>query len=415
MAYVQDLGNGKYKVTISLGFDATGKRQKAFKVIKAKDMEKARAKAAVIEHKYKKGEYRRPTKLTFDEIFNRYLSSHQGEKQLSIKTEARYRQMYNLRIKDFFARYKPERITALVIDDFFTELRQAERLDGKEGGLSEQSIKHHWRLLFAVFNWAYIKDIIPKNPMVKAERVYVEAKEPEVYSKAQAEKLFNALESAPLKYKAITYLALDSGVRSGELVGLTEDCIDFEKNLININKSVQYISEIGKSISEEEVLERYPNTPKDLLKRRIVVTPPKTRKSNRTIAISPFVMDLLAEYMHEQKVLRMKLANKWKKTPWVFTGSYGDILNPNMPSKWLNQFLKENELPKLRFHGLRHSCASLLIAMGQDIAAVSKRLGHSDVNTTLRVYVHSSDERDRKSAEKMNNIFKGGEREVQAN
>ena len=414
MATVRHVKGNSWEVAISRGFKADGKRDRIYLTITAKDEEKAKAKAAVLEHKYKEEGYKKPAKLNFDDLFNKYLASHQGERQLSVKTEARYRQMYDLRIKDYFAPYKLEKINALVVDDFFTWLRQQPRLDGKEGTLSEQSLKHHWRLLFSVFNWAYTKDIIAKNPMIKAAKIYVDAKEPEVYDEEKVDRLFNALEKAPLKYKVATYLTLDSGVRSGELVGLTEDCVDFEKNLIYITKSVQYISEIGKSISEEEILAKYPNTPPELLKRRIVVTPPKTKKSNRTISISPFVMGLLAEYMHEQKVLRMKMGNKWKKTPWIFTDSYGDLINPNIPSKWLCQFLRDNNLPPLKFHGLRHSCASLLIAMGQDIAAVSQRLGHSDKNTTWRIYVHSSDARDQKSAAKMDDLFKRKQKNVQA-
>lgn len=414
MAYVQDLGNGKFKVTISLGFDATGKREKAFEVIKAKDQEKAEKKAAVIEADYKEGRRNKPVKLSFDEIFSKYVDAPR-KKPLSIKTEARYRQIYDLRIKDYFAKYKPDKITPLVIDDFFTELRQADKLDGSEGKLSDQSIKHHFRLLSSVFRWAYRKEILPKNPMEKAEAVTVDAVEPEAYDENQAEKLFDALESAPLKFKAITYLDLDSGLRSGELVGLTEDCVDFEKNLIHINKSVQYISEIGKSISEEKLLAKYPDTPLELLKRRIVVTPPKTAKSTRTIAVSPFVMGILAEWMHERKVQRLQLGNKWKVTPWIFTDSFGDLINPNVPSKWLNKFLKDNNLPKLRFHGLRHSCASLLLAMGQDIATISERLGHSDKNTTWRIYIHSSKKQDQESASKMDSLFKRKQKSVQAN
>lgn len=451
MASIRYCYGDTWEVTISLGCDATGSRERVFTTIEVpgsekyneqimeiqdlskqkrkaapddkpvieiriqqllkdeklkKLFEKAKARAAVLENKYREEGQKKPTKDSFDDIFNKYLASHQGERALSVKTESRYQQMYDLRIKDYFAPYKLEKITALVIDDFFTKLRQTGRLDGREGNLSEQSIKHHWRLLYSVFNWAYEKDIIPKNPMIKAEKVLVDAKEPESYDQAQADRLFDVLENAELKFKAITYLALDSGCRLGELVGLTWDNVNFDKGQIKIIQAAQYISEIGKSINIDDILKKYPNTPEDLFERRIVITPPKTKKSNRTINISPSVLKILQAWKHEQNQQHIALANKWKKDSiWVFTDSFGDLINPNIPSKWLHRLLTDNNLPKLRFHGLRHSCASLLLAQGQDIAAISRRLGHSNTNTTTRIYIHSSDTQDQESAAKMEGIF----------
>jgi integrase len=167
-----------------------------------------------------------------------------------------------------------------------------------------------------------------------------------------------------------------------------------KKGQIHILQSAKYISEIGKSINIENLTLQYPDTPKDLLDRRIVITPPKTKKSNRTINVSPSVMRLLEQWQYEQKVQKLRPANKWKNSDWVFTDTFGDILNPNLPSKWLHKLLADNNLPELKSHGLRHSCASLLLTQGQDIAAISKRLGHSNTNTTTRIYMHSSDTQD---------------------
>lgn len=457
------LGGTKFEVTISLGFDATGKRDRAYDTIEIKGaekyeaqlleiaelnklkrkaspedrpaieekirafeddkirkvMDKAKDKASSLKDKCKKEGHKKPPKQTFDDLFNGYLASHQGEEQLSIKTVTRYRQLYDLRIKDFFAKYRPEDTNALVVTKFFTELRQSPRLDGKEGKLSEQSIKHHWRLLFSVFTWALEMELIQKLPMQSKKRKKkakktVDAKRVEAYGQDQADKLFEVLEGVELKYKTIIYLAIDSGCRLGELVGLTWDKVDFKKGQIRITQAAQYISEIGKSISFEEVLSQYPDTPEDLLERRIVITPPKTDESTRTINISPFVLEILQDWQHAQKVERMAKANKWKESTWIFTDTFGDLINPNIPSKFLHQLLADNNLPKLRFHGLRHTCASLLLDQGQNIAAISRRLGHSNVSTTSGIYIHSSDTQDRESAAKMDSIYKRKKTEAEA-
>jgi integrase len=266
--------------------------------------------------------------------------------------------------------------------------------------------------------------------MVFTEKIYVEPKESVCYDEIQANKLLDLLESVDTKFKVITNLALASGCRIGELGGLTWDCIDFQNNTINIKQVAQYISKLDKA----KILQKYPNTPLDLLERNIIIKQPKTKKSKRDIPIHSDVMELLSDYQHKQKVRKVELANKWKKdSNWVFTDETGDLMHPHTGSKWFHKFLVDYNtgimqdeeisedkkkgylLDEITFHALRHSNASLLIAKGNDIAVVSKRLGHSNVGTTARIYIHSSDTMRRKAADSMDMFSRNKAKENKAN
>ena len=131
------------------------------------------------------------------------------------------------------------------------------------------------------------------------------------------------------------------------------------------------------------------------------------------------VMDFISDLEHAKKVQKMELANKWKggkirelvkedeekKPNRLFTQADGSPIFPDTLSKQWRAFIKEKGLPKLTFHGLRHTSASYLIACGQDIVSVSKRLGHAKPSTTSDFYAHALKKRDQVSAKYMEGLY----------
>jgi len=448
--HIERRGENSFRLIVSSGTAPDGKRivyKKTIKVSPAmtesKKIKEAEKALAAFITEIELGEYKKPTTLSFDDLFEKWIASHQGDKRLAPKTEARYREMYNLRIKDYFSKCKLENIDTDVLDEFFINLRKSKRKDGKEGFLSEQSVKHHYRLLSAVFSYAYRKRLIKSNPMVFTEPVDAKQKQTDCFDETQVSILIDAVEQAELKFKVITHLAIASGCRLGELVGLTWDDINLERRTINIVRTAQYISDFNKAEFLEkyssyfedllnqnivEIIESRENTIKlldSLLDRKIIIKSPKTEKSSRTITLPDTVIQLLSQYQREQKIKQIKAANKWNRGfGWVFTDDFGDIMHPYTPSKWFHKFIKsynkgivENEkikkeqkaellLKEISFHGLRHTSASLLISKGQDVVTVSKRLGHSNSGTTLKIYAHAFEKLDQEAADSLNSIFK---------
>ena len=121
---------------------------------------------------------------------------------------------------------------------------------------------------------------------------------------------------------------------------------------------------------------------------------------------------LLKKWKVQQSEKRLKVGDLWHKKNeisedenWVFTTWDGRPMHPDTPSKWFNKFLKDNKLPHIPFHGLRHTSATLLIAEGSDIREVSGRLGHSNTSTTGDIYAHFLKKADQAAAEKLNNLM----------
>ncbi len=395
------LPSGKYQLAVSAGTDSKGQRQRHYKTIEARNDREAEKALAAFITEVEGGTYIEPVKMSFEDVFKKWIASHQGEKELAPKTKARYEQLFDLRIKDYFNRYKLEKINATMIDDFFTELRNMDRLDRRKGKLSEQTVKHHYRLINAVFAYAYRKGLIKSNPMEKTEPVSVQKKEIHCFNEEQITILLEALETAETKFKTTIHIALN-GLRLGEVMGLEWSDVDYKNNTIRIERTSQYIAGKG-----------------------IITKKPKTKKSTRTISMPEEVMNLIRQHEIEQKQQRMKVANKWENSNRLFTTELGAPMFPETPSKWFNEFIKcHNEkiksdpdiqednkplhmLPEdVTFHGLRHTSVSYLIANGEDVATIAQRHGHSNANTTLSIYAHSFKKRDEAAADKMSGLFK---------
>ena len=101
------------------------------------------------------------------------------------------------------------------------------------------------------------------------------------------------------------------------------------------------------------------------------------------------IFELLSLYKEEQGTNKQLLKDNWKDSPYVFKSSLGGFMNPEWLSRNWKRFLDKYQIRKLRLHDLRHTCATYLISKGIPIATVSKRLGHSNIYTTLNTYTHS--------------------------
>jgi integrase len=250
-------------------------------------------------------------------------------------------------------------------------IRDLFALKSGEGGLDPKTIRHHHRLLTSVFNIAMKLEIIDRNPVKNAVVPEVEKKEAKAYDANQAVHMLRLLIKEPMKYQAAIYIALYGGLRLGEVTGLDWDSVDLHAKTLSITKSRQYTPERGTYDKK-----------------------PKTKSSKRTISISDDVIYILEEHKKEQDIERRKLGDQWKESGKIFTQRNGIPMFPDTPSNWFNHWLKRVGLPPITFHQLRHTHASILIAEGVDIASIARRLGHSNIQTTLSTYAHAFEQAD---------------------
>jgi integrase len=252
----------------------------------------------------------------------------------------------------------------------------------RASSLSSKTILHHHRLISSILNTAVKWQIIYDNPCSRVKPPKVESKEAEYLDEELTTILLEKLEYEPIKYKVMIKLMLYTGFRRGEICGLVWDDVDFQNNTIKVARSSLYSPKKG--VFEDET---------------------KNFSSVRTIKVSTSVIDMLTEYKAWQDELAEDLGNLWHNSNRLFTGDNGNPIHPDTITGWLHDFAVNNNLPSIGTRGLRHTNATLLIASGTPITTVSNRLGHANVTTTGKVYVHAIKSADAVAAETIENIL----------
>lgn len=391
--YIEKRGVNSYRLVASCGYDSNGKRQKKTKTIKADSPAKANKELALFISEVERGLVVDDKRLTFKNYAYEWLREH-AEKELAPKTVFRYKQLLEDRIIPALGNIRLHKLTTQHLFSFYNNLKEIGiRKDGKDDlPLSELTIKHHHRLIYTILEWAVELQKIHANPAKSKIFQVVKSKKnqrqkPKAFSRQQVVAVLEAAKLEPLKYQIILLLALATGARQGELMGLEWKHIDFKHNEVTIEQSAQYLPGRG-----------------------IFIKDTKNDSSNRTVPIDRPVMDALKYYKEQQDAERQKLGDQWQASDRLFTSWNGNPMYPNQMSSWFPRFLQRHKLPHLNFHGLRHTSATLLIAEGGTPVEVAQMLGHSTPSTTMTVYAHALKERERALARKMGKILLGKER-----
>ncbi len=244
-----------------------------------------------------------------------------------------------------------------VIQDFLLELSKNGRKDNN-GGLAEKTIKD-----ITIIIKGSIKKGINEDKIKHIELTFnypKDNKENKLYvlTKREQNKITNyVLENINSRNIGLL-ISLYSGIRIGELCALRWEDVDFKKNCLTINKTIQrvYIKDKNKNIS------------------KVIITTPKTKNANREIPINKDFLEIL------KKV-------KSDKEHYILTGNE-KYIEPRTYRKYFNKVLDELKIKHFNFHSLRHTFATNCISLGVDYKTVSELLGHANVNITLNLYVH---------------------------
>ena len=388
---IEKRGKNSYRLTVFEGFDLNGKPMIHRKTVHGtkKDAEVELAKFVT---EVQNGLVIDGKSLKFSE-FTEIWKRDYGSKELAPSTYKRYCRMLETRLLPYFGHFYINKIKPTDIMKFYDLLEKDTQLVRKKGNngsktkkpLSGKTILEHHRLLRAMLHKAVYWQLIVANP---AERVQPpKARKPKrrSYDDEQTKILLENLELLPsedTKYKVAIILTVFTGVRLGELMGLEWQDVDFKNGIISINRSSQYLADMG-----------------------VFTKVPKTESSIREIAIPEFIISLLEEYKlwyEEQKLIYGEL---WMNSDRLFVQVDGKPMHPSTISKWFVKYVGQIGLPVINFHGLRHTNASLLVAQNIDIAVISARLGHAQISTTLDFYVHPLLSHNRKAGYALENLL----------
>lgn len=176
-------------------------------------------------------------------------------------------------------------------------------------------------------------------------------------------------------------LAVTTGMRRGELLALRWSWVDMKNRSLYVRSTVDRIPGSGYVESE-----------------------PKTSSSRRKILLPPLVVEAL-EQQQRQDAERAKAGKSWHKNDQVFCNTRGEYFHPAHLYTMFQQLLKKADLPSIRFHDLRHSAATILMAMGVHVKVIQELLGHSNIALTLNMYGHALPSKQAEASEKWDDLF----------
>jgi integrase len=228
------------------------------------------------------------------------------------------------------------------------------------GGLAPRTVHHVRAVLHNALNQAFRWSLVLRNVAELVDPPRVQEAERRTLTATEAALFLTAIRGEPLE--AAYVLGLSLGLRMGEVLGLRWDDVDLEGGTLTVRGSLQRIDH------------------------QLVIGEPKTSRSRRTIPLPSVAMAALLDHRARQQQAKVQPGPPWQRL--VFTTPHGGPLDGSKVVRAFQRRLEIAGLPRIRFHDLRHSCASLLFAQGVPAKAIQEILGHSRIGTTLDVYTH---------------------------
>lgn len=246
--------------------------------------------------------------------------------------------------------------------------------------LSPRTVKHMRDCLRAALNCAIKDGLLSVNVAAHVSPPRVEAFEAEVWSAPEAERFMAA--AAGHRLEALFWLAIATGLRKGELLGLKWDAIDLDNMTLAVRLNVQRVSGA------------------------VLIGPPKTAKSRRVIRLPEVLRPILEEHRRKQELERAFAGDKWEEHGWLFPwAGNGRVYDPRSVNRVFDSLIRTAKVKRIRVHDLRHSAATLLLSNRVPVRTVSDILGHSTATVTMQVYAHVLDAMKDEAANAMNGIL----------
>ena len=231
------------------------------------------------------------------------------------------------------------------------------------------SVIHYHAVIHQALKYAMKTDLVTQNVAMKVDRPKKNDFQPVFLDAAELQHLFEVVKGTKLELPVL--VAAFYGLRRGEVLGLKWDAIDFERGTLTIKRTVTSVNVGGKTqIIEQESA--------------------KTKSSMRTLPLVGRFREYFAEVKAAQELNKKVCGNcyNYEYDGYVFVDELGELMKPDYLTAYFPQYIQKHGLKRMRFHDLRHSCASLLLANGVPLKQIQDWLGHSDFSTTANIYAH---------------------------
>ena len=335
---------------ISLGLSEKGNKRKA-------EAELARLRA----------EFEPPKEvgdLSSDMLFADYLLEwlEIAKGRLAVATYSSYAAMINNPIGPYF---RQRNLTLRELEARHLQMFYSEMLRK----VKPNTVIHYHAIIHSALKYAVKTDMLVQNVADKVDRPKKNGFQPVFLSAEEMQKMFEALRGTKLELPVL--VAAFYGFRRGEVLGLKWDAIDFERGTISVIRTVTTITVEGKQMEIEQ-------------------QSAKTKSSLRTLPLIGSFREYFLQVKEAQELNKQICGNCYNHEydGFVFVDELGERMRANYLTSAFPKFLEDHGLRRMRFHDLRHSCASLLLANGVPLKHIQEWLGHSDFTTTANIYAH---------------------------
>ncbi len=367
--HITKRGN-KYSFVIDIGRDPVTKKRKQKRVSGFTSEKKAHAAMIDMIAELNKGGYVEPTNKRLGEYLEEWLKHK--KKRVAHSTYLHYEGYVNNHIIPALGDTKIQDLKPMQIQLFYDGLLEEKKL-------SERSIHHIHRIISNALNLGVRMGEVQRNIATAVDPVKVTKKELQYWDIKEVNAFLKHAEKH--QYYIAYYIAIFTGMRQGEILGLKWDAIDLENKNIQVHRA-QKRSDKGYEL-------------KDL----------KNNSSYRSISMSDSLVKELKRYKAEQSEFIMRMRKDYDDQDYVVTSGLGTPVLPSNLSRAFHAIIKKAEIKDIRFHDLRHTHASLLFKQNVHPKIVQERLGHKNIQITLDTYSHMLGNMQEAAAAKFDEMF----------
>ena len=357
-----DLGTGK-----QIQRSITGKTQKEV----AQKLKQA-------TYELDQGTYKEPCRMSVKEWLDIWKAEYTGDVKES--TAYIYKKNVDMYVVPYIGSVKLQALTAPMIQALYNRLLKPQKEDCK--ALSAKSVRNVHGVLHKALQQAVLVGYLRVNPADACKPPKAVKKEIAPLDEGQVSEFLKAIQGHPHEY--LYKITLFTGMREGEVLGLTWDCLDFKHGTLLIKQQLRREQQKGG---------------------KYYFSPPKNNKS-RILSLAPSVIQLFRLQKLKQNGMRLEAGNLWEENNLIFSNQTGGFLSYRTVYDCFKRIMDKIGSPATRFHDLRHTYAVMAIKSGDDIKTVQENLGHATAAFTLDVYGHVTAQMKQASADRMEQLIR---------
>lgn len=358
--------DGRWQIDIRYQ-DANGAHKRT--AVYGKTQTEARAKAKALRGRLEQGQPARDTTATLGRFAGEWIVTALAASERKATTKAMYAAITRSQIvRSALGSLPSGKITPRAVEGWLVELRAR--------GLAESTVRIAYDILSAICSTAVRDGALGRNPVAAVKRPRVTRHEGGYLTSDQVRAVLSAAQST--RFAPLFELLVNTGLRRGEALALQWSDVDLDAGTLRVRGT---LARVGGDL---------------------VVTEPKTAKSNRTVPLSPPAVHTLRAIRFEQAQERLRAGSWWRQTGYVFTTRSGEPCDPRNALRAFKVAAKRAGVPaSVGLHTLRHSAATFMLENGVPLKIVSEILGHASVAITGDIYGHVAPEVSRQAVAKL--------------